>query len=109
MVDKSDKHRKIFNLGARALQKRGFLGEEYICPICCRIFDERAIRKDASDDYCLTLEHSPPEKIGGTVLTLTCKRCNNMLGSKLDSQVAARERLFSFFTLREIFPDLFRQ
>lgn len=32
----------------------------------------------------MTDEHVPPEAIGGTVMTSTCNRCNNELGSSID-------------------------
>lgn len=33
----------------------------------------------------LTEEHVPPEAVGGRVMTTTCTRCNNELGSSIDS------------------------
>jgi HNH endonuclease len=42
-----------------------------VCPICF----------SASN---LTDEHVPPEALGGKVLTRTCRRCNNTLGSRVD-------------------------
>lgn len=94
--DKSFKHRELFTSGVNALRGYGVAGDLYRCPICCDDFDERAIFKGAPDTYCLTLEHAPPESIGGKVVALTCKKCNNDLGSRLDSQVAAREQFFRF-------------
>ncbi|MGD9702814.1 MAG: HNH endonuclease [Ilumatobacteraceae bacterium] len=32
----------------------------------------------------MTAEHVPPEAVGGTVVTSTCVRCNNELGSSID-------------------------
>lgn len=32
----------------------------------------------------MTAEHVPPEAIGGRIITLTCDRCNNELGSSID-------------------------
>lgn len=32
----------------------------------------------------MTDEHVPPEALGGTVMTSTCRRCNNELGSSID-------------------------
>lgn len=94
--DRSYKHRKLFDAGVKALQGYGVEGELYRCPICQRDYDERAIKKDSPVDYSLTLEHAPPDSIGGKIVALTCKSCNNELGSRLDSQIAAREQLFRF-------------
>ncbi|WP_444462944.1 hypothetical protein [Rhodobacter capsulatus] len=94
--NRSYKHRELFDAGVAALKGFGIDGKFYRCPICQRDFDEQAIRKDAPTDYCLTLEHAPPESIGGKVVALTYKNCNNNLGSRLDSQIAAREQFFRF-------------
>lgn len=94
--DRSYKHRKLFDAGVKALQGYGVEGEIYRCPICQRDYDERAIKKNSPVDYSLTLEHAPPDSIGGKIVALTCKSCNNELGSWLDSQIAAREQLFRF-------------
>lgn len=94
--DRSYKHRELFDAGVEALQGFGVDGKFYRCPICQEDYDERAIKNDASNDYCLTLEHAPPDSIGGKVVALTCKNCNNDLGSRLDSQIAAREQFFRF-------------
>ncbi|MBU2936504.1 MULTISPECIES: HNH endonuclease [Pacificibacter] len=95
-MDRSYKHRDLFDAGVRALQGFGVVGEAYRCPICCSDYDARAIKKDAAIDYRLTLEHAPPASVGGKVVALTCKKCNNELGSKLDSQISAREQFFRF-------------
>ena len=49
----------------------------FICPICLKTFD-------FSDYDNITIEHVPPEKLGGRPLLLTCKDCNNVCGSNLD-------------------------
>ncbi len=87
-------HHAIFKAGAKALEAVGLGREEYKCPICCVDFTINAISKKSPEDYRLTLEHAPPDFIGGSVVALTCKKCNNNLGSRLDSQIAARELLF---------------
>lgn len=94
--DRSYRHRQLFDVGVKALQGFGVKGKFYRCPICQRDYNESAIKRDAPADYCLTLEHAPPDSVGGKVVALTCKNCNNDLGSRLDSQIAAREQLFRF-------------
>lgn len=44
------------------------------CPIC-----------GSTDD--LTREHVPQRDLGGSVMTLTCKPCNNGLGSRVEDQL----------------------
>lgn len=57
----------------------------YICPICLRIV------RDAQE---LTREHVPPKSMGGRVICLTCKNCNNRAGHTIDAAMNER-RLMS--------------
>lgn len=52
------------------------MADAYICPLCQHVY---AIAHDA-----LTLEHVPPESVGGKPILVTCKACNNHLGADLD-------------------------
>lgn len=52
------------------------MADAYICPLCQRIY---AIAHDA-----LTLEHVPPESVGGKPILVTCKACNNSQGANID-------------------------
>lgn len=52
------------------------------CPICFSGFSRSAL--DSGD---LTLEHIIPESLGGVTGTLTCRPCNNHLGSNADSRL----------------------
>jgi HNH endonuclease len=58
----------------------------YPCPICLTPFTV-----DALADGRLSSEHVPPESVGGHELVLTCKRCNNSAGTKLDADAAVKE------------------
>lgn len=58
----------------------------YPCPICLTPF-----AVDALVDGRLSSEHVPPESVGGHELVLTCKRCNNSAGTKLDADAAVKE------------------
>jgi 5-methylcytosine-specific restriction endonuclease McrA len=40
----------------------------------------------------LTAEHVPPERLGGAVLTTTCRRCNNIFGSYEDALLQRAEQ-----------------
>ena len=52
------------------------MADAYICPLCQHVY---AIAHDA-----LTLEHVPPESVGGKPNLVTCKACNNNQGANLD-------------------------
>lgn len=58
----------------------------YPCPICLTPFTV-----DALGDGRLSSEHVPPKSVGGYDLVLTCKRCNNSAGTKLDADAAVKE------------------
>ncbi len=57
----------------------------YVCPFCFNIFTEEQIFSKGNS--FMTLEHLPPEKLGGKKTTMTCKQCNNTAGSNLDSNL----------------------
>ena len=50
------------------------------CPICLTPFTRDAVEKGKT----VTLEHVPPETVGGSVKCLTCATCNSSAGRKLD-------------------------
>ena len=54
----------------------------YICPLCLRIF--RLAQLGSDINMFITLEHIPPENLGGKPLILTCKDCNSNCGHDLD-------------------------
>lgn len=68
--------------GARS-RKFPELDNPYICPICTRPFTSEALI-----DNTLTLEDAPPKSYGGKPIALTCKGCNNQLGSALDGPLS---------------------
>lgn len=53
------------------------IADAYICPLCQHVY---AIAHEA-----LTLEHVPPESVGGKPILVTCKACNNSQGADLDA------------------------
>lgn len=55
----------------------------YVCPLCRKPFPKAAIA-----DNTLTFEDAPPVSYGGKRVALTCKPCNNSLGSSLDSPLS---------------------
>ncbi len=54
------------------------------CPICLDYFEKPALYDKINP---LTLEHNPPESLGGKSRILTCKKCNSGAGHKLDNQI----------------------
>lgn len=56
-----------------------------MCPICFRSFSEKAI-----ENKQITIEDIIPSSIKKSFLTLTCKDCNNLGGTILDSHLANR-------------------
>jgi len=50
------------------------------CPICETHFDISKLKN-------LSLEHNPPKSLGGKDNILTCLKCNNTAGSKIDNEI----------------------
>src|SRR5215203_2085112 len=63
----------------------------YRCPLCGRRFFRAAL-----DEDLLTIEHAPPEALGGTGIALTCRDCNSTSGHKLDAEMLAAENVPNF-------------
>ena len=60
----------------------------YICPICLEHFSPKDLNQELPNP--LTLEDAPPKSLGGSANTLTCKKCNNTLGTQIDSHLHYR-------------------
>jgi hypothetical protein len=83
------KKRDWFDLGASAYAQAcpgRYAVPTYVCPICRDPFTVEAL-----DDSRLSLEHVPPQSVGGRELLLTCTKCNNTAGTKLDAAAKTRE------------------
>ena len=83
------KKRDWFDLGARSYSQAcpgTYVVPTYVCPICREPFPIEAL-----DDGRLSVEHVPPQSVGGRELLLTCTACNNTAGTKLDAAVKTRE------------------
>lgn len=81
--------REWFDLGAASFaQERPGMYEQptYPCPICLSPFTAEALK-----DNRLSVEHVPPESVGGRELLLTCTTCNNSAGTKLDADAKTQE------------------
>jgi len=58
-----------------------------LCPLCMREFGLSDLESGKVD-----IEHVIPKSAGGTVLTLSCTKCNSECGSEIDSHFARRFR-----------------
>ena len=54
----------------------------FICPLCLRIFNVGQLGEQVNS--YITIEHVPPENLGGKPIALTCKDCNSTCGHDLD-------------------------
>jgi HNH endonuclease len=59
----------------------------YLRPLCIEWFD------DPAD---LTLEHAPPESIGGRHVAVTCRDCNSIGGHTVDHAISRLETVLEF-------------
>jgi len=53
-----------------------------MCPLCMRVFNSYAL--DQQSERPLTIEHCPPEELGGKPKILLCKQCNSTTGHSID-------------------------
>lgn len=58
----------------------------YLCPICLEPHNKLNLPNP------LTLEDAPPKSLGGKSNILTCKKCNNTCGYKIDAHLTQRLR-----------------
>ena len=58
----------------------------YLCPLCLKNFlvELEEERKQSSE---FTLDHFPPESVGGKLKILTCKKCNNEAVAYYESEL----------------------
>lgn len=64
---------------------RDALKDIVICPICMMAFNESDVKKNNSKNF-LTIEHVPPQYMGGRTEVLTCYKCNNLF-SEFDKEL----------------------
>ena len=77
-----------------------FPGHEQLfgCPLCFRVFGIEALDEGAdARDPVLSVEHVVPESVGGRIVTLTCRVCNNRDGSEIDAHLTRRFRFEDSF------------
>ena len=87
MVVAMRRHGKRLALFERVYGESGI----YYCPICGDGHGQAALQTGE-----LTLEHVPPDSVGGKAITLTCRRCNNPAGGTVDAAVSQRAEQMRF-------------
>ena len=98
------KHIEWFYRGARTLRavarERGFEDafptdeDWYLCPACLDVL----LTVEEFGTEQLSVEHVPPEALGGKELVLTCKRCNHDAGRHFDAEARKQQRLRQFLS-----------
>ena len=82
----------IFARGSEAIRHITDVDKDlYACPLC-----RNAFSKEALDTGSLTLEHVPPDSIGGRGIVLTCHQCNSKAGYTIEAQLHRRLELIKF-------------
>jgi hypothetical protein len=88
----------IYHRGVAALSRTLINPPDgYACPTCLGVFSFAAI-----EARVLTIEHAPPESIGGDPVCLTCSTCNHGAGHQLDHHMTAFQRLVDFANRRDV-------
>lgn len=92
MADTDRLRERWFTRGVEAFRRAApSAPEAYPCPLCARGFSREAL-----EDGTLTIEHAPPDALGGRPICLTCKDCNSTAGHTVDAHMRRRETSFDF-------------
>ncbi|PKN93724.1 MAG: hypothetical protein CVU44_07870 [Chloroflexi bacterium HGW-Chloroflexi-6] len=62
------------------------IDDVFVCPLCFCYFTREEAFADGENSL-VTIEHIPPEALGGKGRTLTCRSCNSWAGHELDSHL----------------------
>jgi hypothetical protein len=90
MATGKERRKQIFNVysnNLELLKAEGIINGEfkdrniYVCPLCLNNFTLE------NTENPLTLEDAPPKSLGGRADVLTCKKCNNTCGYKIDAHL----------------------
>jgi len=66
----------------------------YVCPVCLDHFSPKDLNQKLPNP--LTLEDAPPKSLGGAQIALTCRSCNNNMGTDLDWHLKDRMNELDF-------------
>jgi hypothetical protein len=82
----------LFRAGAAAAARvLGVASNTYACPLCGGLHGVESLKTGD-----LTLEHVPPQSMGGHAIVLTCRECNSGAGHRIDAAIAERKRVQGF-------------
>jgi hypothetical protein len=88
-MSKKEKLEYLFDLYVANLQNLAPKSKPvFVCPLCLR-----KISKPQNLDDVVSEEHIIPDSLGGNITTLTCRKCNNDDGSRLDAHLIQRIRV----------------
>jgi hypothetical protein len=88
-----EKRLRIFRYGAAAVARyTGGDSSLYYCPICGAGYPESSAIAGTE----LTLEHVPPQCVGGKPTLLTCRHCNSSAGHNMDVSTASKRKFEEF-------------
>lgn len=85
MSNKKNKRESIIEACSKQIETIPFISSDgvefrmadaYICPLCLHVY--------STPHDALTLEHVPPESVGGKPILITCKACNSNRGADID-------------------------
>lgn len=95
MSKKSSKRTQLFDYYLNAFRQiYPKPTDEFLCVLCWKHWINRA---DAESGESVSLEHVPPDSVGGVELCLTCTRCNNTFGSVAESEVKKADKISQAF------------
>jgi hypothetical protein len=98
-----DTYSKNFSLVRKRYTWSSVISEEYnkavICPVCLNFHSENKLIHTSVNP--LTIEHLPPEALGGKPLILTCKDCNSTSGHTLDTSLIEYYKVNPFLKLED--------
>lgn len=88
---KKDKREHLFSIYAKNLSIYfPHVTNKFLCPICKRLFSRNDL--DCTPPN-ITRAHIIPQSLRGTLFTLSCKQCNDKIGSKLELHLAKEKDL----------------
>jgi hypothetical protein len=92
--DRQEKRERLFDRFSADLgEYHAPYGTYCVCPLCKLAYDRSAVAESGP----LSLEHCIPRSLGGSACVLSCKKCNNQAGGKVDAHLQKKFRHDDFF------------
>lgn len=67
------------------------ISNQFLCPLCRELFTKLDL-----DNNEITEAHIIPKSVGGRLSTITCKKCNNDLGTRYDRHIKLLKNLYDW-------------